>query len=176
MGYIKEQIKVIKEKDPAIKSVIEVLLYPCFKALIYYKISNFFYRKKHYIIARYISEKAKRKTGIEIHPGATIGKGLFIDHGIGVVIGETAVIGDNVTMFHGVTLGGVGSSKGKRHPTIGNNVFIGTGAKILGNITVGDNAKIGANSVVLKNIEENVTVVGIPGKVVKKDGKRVWME
>lgn len=168
MRYIKEQIEVIKKRDPAISCVWEVLLYPSFKALLYYKISHYFYLKKHYFIARYISEKAKRKTGIEIHPGATIGKGLFIDHGTGVVIGETAIIGDNVTMFHGVTLGGTGKEKGKRHPTIGNNVFIGCDAKILGNITVGDNTKIGANSVILKNVPANVTIVGVPGKIVKK--------
>ena len=114
------------------------------------------------MIARYISEKAKRKTGIEIHPGAIIGKGLFIDHGSGVVIGETAIVGDNVTLFHGVTLGGTGKEKGKRHPTIGNNVFIGTGAKLLGNITIGDNVKIGANAVVLKDVPSNTTVVGVP--------------
>ena len=167
MGFIKEQIKAIKEKDPAITSTIEVFLYPCFKALIYYKTSHYFYKKKHYLIARYISEKAKKKTGIEIHPGAKIGKGLFIDHGTGVVIGETAIIGDNVTMFHGVTLGGTGKEKGKRHPTIGNNVFIGSGAKLLGNINIGDNVKIGANAVVLKDVPSNATVVGIPAKIVK---------
>ena len=141
MGFIKEQIKAIKEKDPAITSTIEVFLYPCFKAMIYYKIAHYLYNKKHYLIARYISEKAKRKTGIEIHPGAKIGNGLFIDHGTGVVIGETAIIGDNVTMFHGVTLGGRGKEKGKRHPTIGNNVFIGSGAKLLGNILIGFRSK-----------------------------------
>ena len=173
MGYIKEQIKIIKERDPAIESTIEVLLYPSFKALFYYKIAHYFYKKKKYLIARYISEKAKRKTGIEIHPGATIGKGLFIDHGTGVVIGETAVIGDNVTMFHGVTLGGTGKEKGKRHPTIGNNVFIGCGAKLLGNITIGDNVKVGANAVVLKDVESNTTVVGVPGVIVKRNGKEV---
>ena len=167
MGFIKEQIKAIKEKDPAITNTVEVFLYPCFKALIYYKISHYFYKKKHYLIARYLSEKAKRKTGIEIHPGAQIGKGLFIDHGTGVVIGETARIGDNVTMFHGVTLGGTGKEKGKRHPTIGNNVFIGSGAKLLGNINIGNNVKIGANAVVLKDVPSNVTVVGIPAKIVK---------
>ncbi len=167
MKFIKEQIDLIKEKDPAITNTFEVFLYPCFKALIYYKISHYFYKKKHFVIARYISEKAKRKTGIEIHPGATIGKHLFIDHGTGVVIGETAVIGDNVTMFHGVTLGGTGKEKGKRHPTVGNNVFIGSGAKILGNIIIGDNVKIGANAVILRDVPDNVTVVGIPGKIVK---------
>lgn len=173
MGYIKDQIKIIKERDPAIESTMEVLLYPSFKALIYYKIAHYFYSKKRYLIARYISEKAKRKTGIEIHPGATIGKGLFIDHGAGVVIGETAIIGDNVTMFHGVTLGGTGKEKGKRHPTIGNNVFIGCGAKILGNVTIGDNVKIGANAVILKDIEANTTVVGVPGIIVKRNGEKV---
>lgn len=165
--YIKNQIKLIKSKDPAINSVFEVFMYPCFKIMIYYKIAHYLYLKKHYIMARYISEKGKRKTGIEIHPGATIGKNLFIDHGVGVVIGETAIIGDNVTLFHGVTLGGTGKEKGKRHPTIGNNVFIGSGAKILGNINIGDNVKIGANAVVLKNIDANSTVVGIPGIKVK---------
>lgn len=124
MGYIKEQIKLIKARDPAIRSSLEVFLYSSFKALLYYKISHHFYLKKHYLLARFISEKAKRKTGIEIHPGATIGEGLFIDHGTGVVIGETAIIGNNVTIFHGVTLGGTGKEKGKRHPTIGNNVLI----------------------------------------------------
>ena len=167
MGFIKEQIKTIKEKDPAITCNLEVFLYPSFKALIYYIISHFLYRKIHFLLARFISEKAKRKTGIEIHPGAQIGKGLFIDHGTGVVIGETAIIGDNVTMFHGVTLGGTGKEKGKRHPTIGNNVFIGSGAKILGNITIGNNVKIGANAVVLKDVPSNVTVVGVPGKIIK---------
>lgn len=167
--YIKEQIKVIKMCDPAITSSFEALLYPSFKALVYYKIAHYFYEKKHYLIARFLSERAKRKTGIEIHPGATIGKGLFIDHGTGVVIGETAIIKDNVTMFHGVTLGGTGKEKGKRHPTIGNNVFIGCGAKILGNIEIGDNTKIGANAVILKNTPANVTVVGIPGQIVKRN-------
>ncbi len=167
MNFIKEQIEIIKEKDPAIKSNFEVLLYPFFKVIIYYKISHYFYNKKHFFIARYLSEKAKRKTGIEIHPGAIIGKGLFIDHGTGVVIGETAVIGDNVTILHGVTLGGRGMQKGKRHPTVGNNVFIGSGAKVLGNIKIGDNAKIGANAVILKDVPENATVVGVPGKIVK---------
>lgn len=167
MGYIKEQIQVIKQKDPAISNTFEVFLYPCFKALLYYKLSHYLYVKNHKLLARYISEKAKRKTGIEIHPGAKIGKGLFIDHGSGVVIGETAIIGDNVTLFHGVTLGGTGKEKGKRHPTIGNNVFIGTGAKLLGNITIGDNVKIGANAVVLKDVPSNTTVVGVPRESCK---------
>ena len=143
------------------------MLCPTFKALLYYKISHYFYIKKHFLIARYISEKAKRKTGIEIHPGATIGKRLFIDHGTGVVIGETAIVGNDVTLFHGVTLGGTGKEKGKRHPTIGNNVFIGSGAKVLGNIVVGNNVKIGANAVILTDVPSNVTIVGVPGKIVK---------
>ena len=167
MNYIKEQIELIKSRDPSINNSLEAMLCPTFKALLYYKISHYFYIKKHFLIARYISEKAKRKTGIEIHPGATIGKGLLIDHGTGVVIGETAIIGNNATLFHGVTLGGTGKEKGKRHPTIGNNVFIGSGAKILGNIIIGDNVKIGANAVILKNVPSNVTIVGVPGKIVK---------
>lgn len=165
--YIKEQIKLIRKNDPAINSNLEVFLYPCFKVLIYYKIAHFFYIKKHYFIARFLSERAKRKTGIEIHPGAVIGKNLFIDHGTGIVIGETTIIKDNVTIYHGVTLGGRGLDKGKRHPTIGNNVIIGCGAKILGNINIGDNVKIGANAVVLKDVIDNATIVGIPGKIVK---------
>ena len=165
--YIKEQIKTVMKKDPSISKSFEVLLCPSFKALIYYKISHYFYERKHLILARYISEKAKRKTGIEIHPGATIGKRLFIDHGTGVVIGETAIVGNDVTLFHGVTLGGTGKEKGKRHPTIGNNVFIGSGAKVLGNIVVGNNVKIGANAVILKDVPSNVTIVGVPGKIEK---------
>ena len=165
--YVKEQIKLIRKNDPAINSNLEVFLYPCFKVLIYYKIAHFFYIKKHYFIARFISERAKRKTGIEIHPGAIIGNNLFIDHGTGIVIGETTIIKDNVTIYHGVTLGGRGLDKGKRHPTIGNNVIIGCGAKILGNINIGDNVKIGVNAVVLKDVIDNATIVGIPGKIVK---------
>ena len=165
--YIKNLVKLIKEKDPSINSIWEVLIHPGFKIMIYYKIAHFFYIYKAYFIARLISEIGKRKTGIEIHPGVVIGKNLFIDHGTGIVIGETTVIGDNVTIFHGVTLGGTGKDKGKRHPTVGNNVFIGCGAKILGNIIIGDNVKIGANAVVLKDISDNSTVVGIPGIKVK---------
>lgn len=164
---IKEQIKLIKEKDPAVNSIFEVLLYPSLKVQIYYKIFHYLYLKKHYFLARLISEKAKRKTGIEIHPGAKIGKRLFIDHGFGVVIGETAIIGDNVTIYHGVTLGGTGKEKGKRHPTIENNVMIGASAKVLGNIIIGENSKIGAGAIVLNDIPKNVTAVGVPAKVVK---------
>lgn len=173
MGYIKEQIQVIKERDPAIKSGIEVLLYPSFYALLFHRISHFFYKHKFFFIARLISQISRGLTGIEIHPGATIGKGLFIDHGMGVVIGETCEIGDNVTIYHGVTLGGTGKDHGKRHPTIGNNVMISTGAKVLGPFRVGDNSRIAANAVVLQEIPEDSTVVGIPGKVVRIQGKRV---
>lgn len=169
-SFIKDQIKTIKIKDPAIKSTLEVFLYPSFRAQFYHKISNFFYRHKLYFLARLISEFAKRRTGIEIHPGATINKGLFIDHGFGVVIGETAIIHDDVTIFHGVTLGGTGKEKSKkRHPTILSGVLIGCGAKVLGNITIGKNAKIGANAVVLKDVANCTTVVGIPGCVVEKN-------
>jgi len=168
MKFIKQLIKTIKEKDPAIKSTLEAILYPSFKAQIRHKIAKYFYNKNHYFIARYITEKTKRKTGIEIHPGATLGKGVFIDHRIGVIIGQTAIIGNNVTIYHGVTLGGTGKEIGKRHPTIEDNVFIGSGAKVLGNITIGKNAKIGANAVVLNDVKPNTTVVGIPAKEVNK--------
>lgn len=162
--YIKSEMKNIKEKDPAIKSNLEVFLYPSFRVLIYYKIAHFLFIKKHYFLARFLSERAKRRTGIEIHPGAIIGKNVFIDHGMGVVIGETAIVGDNVVIYHGVTLGGNQNIKTKRHPTILDNVMIGAGAKVLGNITIGYNSKIGANAVVTKDIPDNSTVVGIPGK------------
>jgi len=166
MKFLTEQIELIRKKDPAIKSNLEVLLYPSFKVQIYYKIAHHLYNKKHYFLARWLSEKAKRKTGIEIHPGAKIGKNFFIDHGAGVVIGETTIIGDNVTIYHGVTLGGISSKSEKRHPTILNNVTIGAHAQVLGNIIIGENAKIGAGAVVLKNVEFNTTVVGIPGKQI----------
>lgn len=167
MGYIKSQIDLIKRKDPAIKKNIEVFLYPSFKAVTYYKIAHYLYTKKHFFLARYLSEKAKKRTGIEIHPGAVIGKDFFIDHGTGVVIGETTIIGDNVMLYHGVTLGGITTNKGKRYPTIEDNVVIGCGAKVLGNITIGKNSKIGANAVVLKDVKEDVTVIGIPAKIKK---------
>ena len=170
LSFIKSQIKTIKKNDPAIKSTFEVFLYPSFRVQVYHRISSFFYRHKLFFIARLISEHAKRKTGIEIHPGAKIGSGVFIDHGFGVVIGETAIVGNNVVMFHGVTLGGTGKEKNKkRHPTIGDNTFIGSGAKILGNVKIGTNVKIGANSVVLKDVKDNFTVVGIPGYIVQKN-------
>lgn len=173
MNFIKEQIQTIKKNDPAIHSTLEVFLYPSFRAQIYHKIANFFYKRKYFFIARFLSEKAKRKTGIEIHPGATIGKGVFIDHGTGVVIGETAIIGNHVIIFHGVTLGGIVNKNGKRHPTIEDNVLIGTGAKVLGNITIGKNSKIGANAVILKDVPNNTTVVGVPGKIVKRNNKKI---
>ena len=165
--YIKNEIKLIKEKDPSIKRNIECLIHPSFIVKIYYKISHFLYNKGFYFLSRLISYKAKLLTGIEIHPGATIGKNLFIDHGTGVVIGETSIIGNNVTIFHGVTLGTNGKEIGKRHPTINNNVLIGANATILGNITIGDNSKVGAGAVVVKNVKENTTVVGVPAKVVR---------
>lgn len=164
--YIKNEINNIKKNDPSISSDLEAIIHPCFKIKIYYKISHYLYNKKHYFLARLISEKGKRKTGIEIHPGATIGKNLFIDHGMGIVIGETTIIGDNVTIFHGVTLGGTGKEKGKRHPTIGNNVLIGCGSTVLGNIEIGDNSKIGAGAVVVKSVPSDTTVVGIPAREI----------
>lgn len=173
MGYVREQIKVIKERDPAIKTSAEVFLYPSFYALLFHKWGHWFYRKEHFFIARLISQMGRGLTGIEIHPGAKIGKGLFIDHGMGVVIGETCEIGDNVTIYHGVTLGGTGKDSGKRHPTIGNNVMISAGAKVLGPFKVGDNSRIAANAVVLQEIPEDSTVVGIPAKVVRIQGKRI---
>lgn len=164
---IKEDAKNIQEKDPAAKSFIQVIiLYPGFHILIYYRISHFLYKHKRYFLARLISQIGKFFTGIEIHPGAKIGRKLFIDHGTGIVIGETATIGDNCTIYHGVTLGGTGKDVNKRHPDIGDNVMIGCGAKILGPIKIGNNVKIGANAVVTKDVQDNSTVVGIPGKVL----------
>ncbi|MCL2630091.1 MAG: serine O-acetyltransferase [Firmicutes bacterium] len=171
---IKSDIDVVMQKDPAARSRLEVFLtYPGIKAMISFRMAHWLYFKKLRFLARYISYRARKKTGIDIHPAATIGKGLFIDHGSGVVIGETAIIGDNVTLYQGVTLGGTGKETGKRHPTIGNNVMVSSGAKILGNITIGDYSKIGANSVVFTNVPEHSTVVGIPGKVVRMYGKKV---
>jgi len=174
--YIKEEMQIIKERDPAIKSPMEIFLYPSFKAIIRYRIAHHLYKKKHYFLARWYSQRTARKTGIEIHPGATIGRGLFIDHGIGVVIGETAIVGDNVTLYQGVTLGGTGKEHGKRHPTIGNNVMISAGAKVIGSFTVGENSKIGAGSVVLSEVPPNSTVVGVPGRIVKRDNIRIPRE
>ena len=176
LKYIKEEIEIIKERDPAIKTSLEVFLYPSFKAVLRYRIAHKLYLKKHYFLARWYSQRTVRKTGIEIHPGAKIGKGFFIDHGTGVVIGETTEIGDNVTLYQGVTLGGTGKETGKRHPTIGNNVMISAGARVLGSFTVGDNSKIGAGSVVLSEVPPNSTVVGVPGRVVKRDNERIPQE
>lgn len=159
--FFKNLYNTIKEKDPAIHSKLEVILYPFFKAYICYKIGNFFYRHHLYFLARYFSEIGKKRTGIEIHPGATIGKNFFIDHGTGVVIGETTIIGNNVMIFHGVTLGGTGKEKSKRHPTIEDNVIIGAGSILLGNIKIGQNSKIGAGSIVLKDVPKNSTIIGI---------------
>lgn len=171
--YIKEEIEVVRERDPAIKSNMEVLLYPSFKVLLHYRLAHRLYKNEHYFLARWISQRAARKTGIEIHPGAEIGKGLFIDHGSGVIIGETTIIGDNVTLYQGVTLGGTGKEQGKRHPTLKDNVMVSAGAKILGSFTIGENSKIGAGSVVLEEVPPNCTVVGVPGRIVKMDNKKV---
>lgn len=171
MNIISEEIKIIKQKDPAIKSSIEVILYPSFWSIIFHRIAHFLYNKRLFFIARLISQISRWFTGIEIHPGAKIGKGLFIDHGMGVVIGETCEIGDNVTIYQGVTLGGTGKDIGKRHPTIGNNVLIGAGAKVLGPFLVGDNVRIGAGSVVLKEVPPYTTVVGVPAKETSKETK-----
>ena len=164
ISYVKEEIQVIRERDPAIKSNMEVFLY---------RVAHKLYLKKHYFLARWVSQRAARKTGIEIHPGATIGKGLFIDHGSGVIIGETAELGDNITLYQGVTLGGTGKEQGKRHPTLKDNVMVSAGAKVLGSFTIGENSKIGAGSVVLKEVPPNCTVVGVPGRVVKMGDERI---
>ncbi len=165
---IKKDIEYIMENDPAARTKLEVfLLYPSIHARLAHMISHFLYKKNLLFLARLISQIARFLTGIEIHPGATLGAGILIDHGMGVVIGETAELGDRITIYHGTTLGGTGKEKGKRHPTVGDNVVIGAGAKILGNIKIGSNSKIGANSVVLDDVPEGATVVGIPGKVVK---------
>jgi serine O-acetyltransferase len=172
--HLREDIKTVFDRDPAAKSWFEVLLcYPGVHALSWYRVSHWFYRHKMFVLARYISQVNRFFTGIEIHPGAKIGRRLFIDHGTGVVIGETAEVGDDVTIFQGVTLGGTGKEKGKRHPTIGNNVMISAGAKVLGSFTVGDNAKIGAGAVVIREVPPNTTVVGVPGRIVIQDGVKV---
>ncbi len=167
--FIIEEAKNILEKDPAAKSLFEVVFcYPSLKALFYHKLSRKLYINKKYTLSRIISQRTRKKTGIEIHPGAKIGRNLFIDHGMGVVIGETAEVGNNVTMYHGVTLGGIGGEPDtRRHPIVEDDVMIGAGAKILGPITIGKGTKIGANAVVLKDVPPYATVVGIPGKVIK---------
>ena len=174
MGTLKEDIKAFLERDPAARSGFEVyMLYPGFRAIRMYRRAHKHYLKGHFFRARLISQRAARKTGIEIHPGATIGRRFVIDHGMGIVIGETAEIGDDVLIYQGVTLGGTGKDVGKRHPTVGNNVMISAGAKGLGPIKVGDGARIAAGAVVLKDVPEDSTVVGVPAKVVKQKGKKV---
>lgn len=177
MGIIKrirEDMDVVFEQDPAARTYLEVFLtYSGLHAVWAHRIAHAFYKRKFYFIARLISQISRFFTGIEIHPGAVIGRRFFIDHGMGVVIGETCEIGDNVTIYQGVTLGGTGHEKGKRHPTLKDNVLIAAGAKVLGAITIGENSKVGSGSVVLQDVPDNSTVVGIPGRVVKQDGKRV---
>lgn len=169
---IKYDIRVIRERDPAARSAAEVFfLYHGFRAVRYYRMANWLYRHKMFFLARWVSQHAKFVTGTEIHPAATIGRGLFIDHGSGVVIGETAVIGDNCVLYQGVTLGGTGKDIGKRHPTLGNNVLVGAGAKVLGPFKVGDGAKIAAGAVVLNEVPPGATAVGVPARVVRVDGK-----
>ena len=171
---VKEDVRATRERDPAARSDAEVLLlYPGVHALLAYRLAHALHKKEHYFAARAVSQIARDITGIEIHPGAKIGKGLMIDHGMGVVIGETAEIGDNCTIYQGVTLGGTGKDVGKRHPTIGNNVMIGAGAKVLGPFTIGDNTKIAANAVVLEEMPDNCTAVGIPAKIVRREGVKI---
>ena len=170
----RKEVRAIFERDPAATSFIDVLLsYSGLHALVLYRMSRALLLMRVPFLPRTISQFGRFLTGIEIHPGARIGDGLFIDHGTGVVIGETAIIEDNVTLYQGVTLGGTGKERGKRHPTIGNNVVIGAGAKILGNITIGDNSYIGANAVVIRDVPHNSTVVGVPGRITKQDGKKI---
>ena len=173
---IKELLQAYKERDPAATSNISIfLLYPGVRAVIDHRIAHWFYKHKLMFLARSISQKSRKRTGIEIHPGATIGKRLVIDHGMGIVIGETTIIGDDCLLYQGVTLGGSGKEKGKRHPTLGNNVLVGAGAKVLGSFTIGDNARIAANAVVLNAIPANATAVGVPAKVVRVKGEKVDM-
>ncbi|MFK5925508.1 MAG: serine O-acetyltransferase [Desulfuromusa sp.] len=176
-SQLKEDLKVVFERDPAVRSVFEIIFcYPGFHAMIFYRLSHRLWNNHLKFLARFVSHLGRFFTGIEIHPGAMIGHGFFIDHGMGVVIGETAEIGDNCTLYHGVTLGGTSWAKEKRHPTLGNNVIIGSGAKILGPFKVGDDSKIGSNSVVVKEVPATATVVGIPGRVVLSGKKRVGVD
>ena len=173
MGLL-DDARNIQRKDPAARSVLEViLLYPGFHILVYHRIAHWLYQHKRFFLARWVSQHGRRRTGIEIHPGATIGKCLFIDHGMGIMFGETTEIGDNCTIYHGVTLGGTGKDTGKRHPTLGNNVLIGAGTKVLGPVYIGDNSRIGAGSVVLRNLPANCTAVGVPAEVVRINNKAV---
>ncbi len=173
MGLL-EDARNIQRKDPAARSVLEViLLYPGFHILVYHRIAHWLYQHKRFFLARWVSQSGRHHTGIEIHPGAKIGKCLFIDHGMGIVFGETTEIGDNCTIYHGVTLGGTGKDTGKRHPTLGNNVLIGAGAKVKGPVFIGDNARVGAGSIVLHNLPANCTAVGNPAEVVRINSKTV---
>jgi serine O-acetyltransferase len=173
-AFFSGELKAIFERDPAATGYAEIVFsYSGLHAILFYKLAHLLRGMKVPFLPRFLSQFAKFLTGIEIHPGAEIGKGLFIDHGMGVVIGETTIIGDNVTLFQGVTLGGTGKEKGKRHPTLGNNVVVGAGAKVLGNINIGDNVNIGANAVVIRDVPDNSTVVGVPGRVAKKLGQRI---
>ncbi len=172
--FFSAEIRSTREKDPAATGLLQViLLYPGLHAIVAHRVNHFLWKAKVPFLPRAFSQMMRFLTGIEIHPGARIGKGLFIDHGMGVVVGETSIIGDHVTLFQGATLGGTGKETGKRHPTIGSNVVIGAGAKVLGNILVGDNSYIGANAVVVKDVPANATVVGVPGHVTKQDGQRI---
>jgi len=171
---IKKDLYAVFERDPAASGKIEVFLtYPGFHAVLLHRVAHWLWKRDVPVLPRVISHFSRFLTGIEIHPGARIGSYFFIDHGMGVVIGETTVIGNNVTLFQGVTLGGTGKEKGKRHPTLGNNIVVGVGAKVLGNIVIGDNVKIGANSVVLESVPADSTVVGVPGRIVKQGGRRL---
>lgn len=166
-SHLKDDLRAVFDRDPAVRSVFEIFFcYPGFHAMLFYRVAHWLWTKNFKFLGRFVSHLGRFMTGIEIHPGAKIGRGFFIDHGMGVVIGETAEIGENCTLYHGVTLGGTSWAKEKRHPTLGNNVVIGSGAKVLGPFTVGDNSKIGSNSVVVKEVPEDATVVGIPGKIV----------
>ncbi len=171
---LREDVNAVRDRDPAARSFIEVfLLYPGVKAIRMYRRAHFYHTHGMHFLARFVSQRAVRKTGIEIHPGATIGRRLVIDHGTGIVIGETAEIGDDVLIYQGVTLGGTGKDVGKRHPTVGNNVMISAGAKVLGPFKIGDNSRIAAGAVVLEEVPPNSTVVGVPARVVRQDGKKV---
>jgi serine O-acetyltransferase len=172
--FYRDIVTAALERDPAARNRFMIMFtYAGVRAMAYHRLAQAFHRAHLYFISRFISQWARWLTGIEIHPGARIGKGLFIDHGMGVVIGETTIIGENVTLFQGVTLGGTGKEKGKRHPTLGSNIVVGAGAKVLGNINIGDNVSIGANAVVLTNVPPNSTVVGVPGRIAKREGKRI---
>ncbi len=174
LSTLKEDLKAVFDRDPAVRSVVEIVFcYPGFHAMLFYRLAHGLWERHFFFLGRLVSQMGRFFTGIEIHPGAKIGRGFFIDHGMGVVIGETAEIGDNCTLYHGVTLGGTSWAKEKRHPTLGNNVVVGSGAKILGPFTVGDNSKVGSNSVVVKEVPPNSTVVGVPGRVVMAGGQSV---